>query len=249
MNNHEILAHTSHRPYPLPKGPWMMKQGWNKVLFAHWPVSEASVAPFIPLGLELQQWEGRPWISVVPFRMDPLLVRGLPPLPFLHSFLELNIRTYVIKDGKPGVFFLNMDASSLPAVTGARALTYLPYRYAEMSLQSEGQDVRYISKRQTTHGEAVFNGVYSAIPSTPVHAMPETLLHWLTERYCLYTASSKGQLYVGDIHHQPWPLQEARLYLDCHTSTQALGLVHEPKPSLLTYTERLEVLLWPLRKI
>ncbi|MFC3747960.1 YqjF family protein [Paenibacillus sp. GCM10012306] len=249
MNNQEILEHTSHRPFPLPKGPWMMKQGWNKVLFAHWPVSEASVSPFIPPGLELQQWEGRPWISVVPFQMDPLLVRGLPPLPFVHTFLELNIRTYVIKDGKPGVFFLNMDASSLPAVTGARVLTYLPYNYADMTLQSEGHGVRYISKRQTKLGEAVFNGVYSAAQSVPVHAIPGTLLHWLTERYCLFAVSSKGNLYVGDIHHQPWPLQEAKLQLDQHTSTKALGLAHESEPSFLTYTERLEVLLWPLKKI
>ncbi|WP_081758728.1 DUF2071 domain-containing protein [Paenibacillus graminis] len=41
----------------------------------------------------------------------------------------------------------------------------------------------------------------------------------LTERYCLYTSDSKNRLYVGDIHHLPWTLQEAGLQLESNTAT------------------------------
>lgn len=226
-----------------------MKQVWQEVLFAHWPVSEASLSPYIPAGLELQHWDGTPWISVVPFVMDPLLVRGLPRLPWVHRFLELNIRTYVTQNSKPGVLFLNMDASSRLAASTARTFAYLPYKYAEMSLHREREGLHYNSRRPARDGTAIFDGVYSPTSAAMKYAQPGTLLYWLTERYCLYAVNPRGQLYIGDIHHFPWPLQEARLQLNIHTSTKALGLVHDSEPSLLTYTPRLEVLLWPLRKV
>lgn len=250
LNNDEILQHRDHRPFPLPDGPWIMKQVWNDLLFAHWPVRESDILPYIPEGLDLQKWGGSPWISVSPFLMDPLRVRGMPPLPFVHRFLEMNIRTYVECGGKPGIFFFDLDASSRLAVTGARTIAHLPYRYAEMSYHKEGEAIRYTSKRKLNDGlEAEFQGLYKPANQMIFHAKPGTLLHWLTERYCLYAVSSGKQLYTGDIHHLPWPLQEAELEIGINTFTSALGLIHDPVPSLFTYTKRLEVLLWPLRKV
>jgi uncharacterized protein len=250
LKNHEILAHTHHRPFPLPQGPWLMKQTWNDLLFAHWPVSSSCLKSLIPPGLELQLWEGTPWISVSPFFMDPLRLRGLPRLPFVHRFLELNIRTYVIKNGKAGIFFLNLDASSRLAVLSARSLAHLPYRYANMSCKTDGEKFTFSSKRPIPgHGQAEFSGKYHSKGSDCFHAAPGSLVHWLTERYCLYASDSEGCLYTGDIHHLPWPLQEAKLELDVNSATRVFGLVHDPDPSLLTFTKRLEVLFWPVTRI
>jgi uncharacterized protein YqjF (DUF2071 family) len=227
-----------------------MKQVWKDLLFAHWPANEADVLPYIPEGLKLQKRDGTPWISISPFLMDPLRVRGLPPFPPVHRFLEMNIRTYVEHDGKPGIFFFNLDASSRLAVAAARTIAHLPYRYSRMAYRKEGEVIRYESRRKLTEGqEAVFQGGYKPASPDTFHAGPGTLLHWLTERYCLYAVSSGKQLYTGDIHHLPWPLQEAELQLDINTSTSALGLIHDPTPALLTYTKRLEVFFWPLRKV
>ncbi|KWX70870.1 hypothetical protein AML91_26575 [Paenibacillus jilunlii] len=245
-----MLAHTTHRPFPLPQGPWLMKQTWNDLLFAHWPVNEAHLTPYIPPGLELQQWEGTPWISVSPFLIDPLRLRGCPRLPFVHRFLELNIRTYVVNNGKAGVFFLNLDASSRLAVGTARAAAHLPYRYAKMSCHSDREYIQYSSRKQIPgYGQAEFTGSYKAKGASVFHAEPGSLLHWLTERYCLYASGSKNRLYVGDIHHLPWTLQEADLQIDTNTATRSLGLIHAYDPLLLTYTKRLEVLFWPVRRI
>ncbi|WP_410511919.1 DUF2071 domain-containing protein [Paenibacillus sp. BR2-3] len=226
-----------------------MKQVWKDLLFAHWPVNEAELLSYIPPGLELQKWEGKPWISVSPFLIHPLRLRGIPPIPWVNRFLELNIRTYVERNGKPGVFFLNLDASNRVAVTAARAFAHLPYRYADMKIHSEKDAIRYISKRSNSNGEtAVFNGIYKPVSSSIFHAQPGTLVHWLTERYCLYAADPEGRLYSGEIHHLPWPLQEAELRININTSTKSLGLVHDEEPSLLSFTKRLDVLFWPLEK-
>ncbi|MCL6604427.1 MAG: DUF2071 domain-containing protein [Paenibacillus sp.] len=250
MYNHTILSHTAHRPYPLPKGPWIMKQVWEDLLFAHWRVDEAELLPYIPPGLTLEKWEGHPWISVTPFRVHPLRLRAFPAIPGINHFLELNIRTYVVCNGKPGVFFLNLDASNPLAVAGARTFAHLPYRYAKMQVHSVDNAIHFTSVKTDSYGETIaFKGVYQPLDSSIIQVMPGTQIHWLTERYCLYAADRKAQLYIGEIHHLPWPLQKAKLDIETNTSTVSLGLVHDMNPSHLTYTRHLEVLIWPLKKV
>ncbi|WP_082926961.1 YqjF family protein [Paenibacillus tuaregi] len=251
MNPHQILQHTRHRPVPMPRGPWLMRQTWRDLLFTHWPVDEQEIAPYIPQGLILDKWEGRPWVSVSPFRVDPLRLRGLPPIPFVHEFLEVNVRTYVVHDNKPGVLFLTLEASSRLAVAGARIGARLPYHHADMHSRGQEDNMIEYSSRRTlkSNEEALFQGMYKAAETSSFHASPGTLTHWLTERYCLYTSSPKHELFRGDIHHLPWPLYPAVLDLQANTIIQSFGLHHDPKPALQTYTPRLDVLLWPLKKV
>ena len=106
-----ILQDTAHRPWPMPQGPWVMTQSWNDLLFAHWAVPPSLIAAKLPPGLELDLFDGRAWIAVVPFWMSNVTPRGVPPLPGLSTFPELNVRTYVTVGGKrPGVFFFSLDA-------------------------------------------------------------------------------------------------------------------------------------------
>ncbi|MEZ0369575.1 MAG: DUF2071 domain-containing protein, partial [Candidatus Sericytochromatia bacterium] len=86
MHPKKILAQTSHRPWPLPEGPWVMTQSWLDLLFAHWPVPPALLRPLLPEGLALQTWEGQAWIGVVPFRMENVTPRLVPPLPWISAF-------------------------------------------------------------------------------------------------------------------------------------------------------------------
>ncbi|MFL5729394.1 MAG: DUF2071 domain-containing protein, partial [Cytophagaceae bacterium] len=95
----EILRHTSHRPYPLPAGPWVMQNSWDDLLFAHWPVSPELISAKIPKELSIDTWGGQAWIGVVPFKMRDVKFRLLPPIPTTRNFLELNVRTYVTYKG------------------------------------------------------------------------------------------------------------------------------------------------------
>lgn len=126
---------TDHRPWPLPDGPWAWRQSWHDLLFAHWPVAAAELRPLIPSALTVQEFAGRAWLGVVPFRMTGVTRRPLPPLPGLSAFPELNLRTYVELGGKPGVWFFSLDAASLLAVRIARLLFHLPYFHARMEMK------------------------------------------------------------------------------------------------------------------
>jgi hypothetical protein len=217
---------------------------WHDLLFAHWPVSAELLEAHIPKGLVLQTWEGMAWIGVVPFGMKHVGPRGLNRLPGLPAFPELNLRTYVEAEDKPGVWFFSLDAANLFAVRAARAGFYLPYMDARMKLEQKGEEVLYSSIR-THRGEppAEFYGRYR--PTGPVYgSKPGSLEHWLTERYCLYSADAKGKIYRGEIHHPPWPLQPAEAEIEVNTMTEPLGFGLPAQEPLLHFARSIETVAW-----
>src|SRR4051794_15783952 len=115
------------RPWPVPAARWTWRQSWYDLLFAHWPVPAADLRRLVPDGLRVQEFDGTSWVGVVPFRMAGVMRRSLPDLPWVSAFPELNLRLYVERDGKPGVWFLSLDAANALAVWAARRLFHLPY--------------------------------------------------------------------------------------------------------------------------
>ena len=215
----------------------------------HWPVREDVLRPLIPPALTLDTFDGSAWLGVVPFRMSGVRPRFVPEIPRLSGFPELNVRTYVSADGKPGIWFFSLDAHSPIAVRVARATFHLPYFEARMSYHVVGEEVRYRSVR--THWgakEARFAARYRPV-GDPFESRPDTLEHFLTERYCLYAADKRGNVRRGDIHHRLWPLQPAEAEIETLVMTQQLGVVLPKKAPILHFSEHLDVLAWLPRRI
>jgi uncharacterized protein YqjF (DUF2071 family) len=239
-----MFAQVAHRPYPLPARPWIMGMRWHDLLFMHWPVPREALRPLIPAALKLDAFDGQCWIGVVPFRMSGVRARWTPPLPWLSAFLELNVRTYVTADGKPGVWFFSLDAANPVAVRGARWSYHLPYFDARMTLTRDGDWIDYTSRR--THrgaAEAQFAARYR--PTGPEYlSRPGTLEHWLTERYCLYAAKDDRHVYRGEIHHAQWPLRSAEADVRVNGMTDWLGITLPDCPPLLHFAGYLDVVGW-----
>lgn len=220
-----------------------MRMRWRDLAFLHWPVDSARLAGLLPAGLELDTFEGQAYVGVVPFEMDRTRFHWLPPIPTTVRFLELNVRTYVLAEGKPGVWFFSLDAASWLAVRGARAGFHLPYFDARMSLKRDLDRVDYSSERTHTGApSARFVGRYRV--TGPARAsLPGSLEHFLTERYCLYSLGSRGLL-RGEIHHAAWPLRQAEVDLEVCDMTRLLGLELEGPPPLVHAVDTLDVLGW-----
>ena len=122
--DHPAFARIDHRPWPMPHGRWTWRQNWHDLLFAHWPIPAADLRHLVPDGLAIQEYDGASWIGVVPFRMTGVMRRPFPDVPWVSAFPELNVRVYVERDGKPGVWFLSLDAANPLAVWAAQ--TFLP---------------------------------------------------------------------------------------------------------------------------
>lgn len=222
-----------------------MFQTWHDLLFAHWPIPLEALRPLVPHQLPLDTFDGKCWLGIAPFHMSGVRARGVPPLPGLSRFPEVNVRTYCTLDGKPGVFFFSLDAANRPAVWAARSFYHLPYFFARMEAQVAGDDVSYFSRR--LNGEAELQARYR--PIAPVQLRrPGTLEHWLTERYCLYAVADE-RVYRAEIHHLPWPLQDAHAEFEKNTMAAAAGLSLPPVEPLLHFAKQLQVLIWPLKKI
>lgn len=241
---HPAFGRTAHRPWKLPGTPWTWRQSWCDLLFAHWPVDSALLQPFVPEPLNVQEFDGTSWIGIVPFRMEGVMRRPLPDLPGISAFPELNVRLYVEYEGKPGVWFLSLDATNALAVYAARRFFYLPYFNASIELNHIDKSIHYSSKRQegTPLG---FEASYRPV-SLPYEAKSGTLEHWLTERYCLYAQSSKGKLYRAEVHHVPWPLQKAEVEIVLNEMADPYGIELGQKPELLHFASRLDVVVWSL---
>ena len=240
-----------------------MAQTWEQLLFAHWRVPVERLREHVPPGLEIDTWEGDAWLGVTPFRVSNLRFRGLPPLPWVSTFLELNCRTYVTHGGeRPGIWFFSLDASSRLPVEAARRLYKLPYFQARMAgpprrhCSDAGkadvsafarfvEPTRYRCSRIGAERPHVWESTYG--PDGEVApARPGTLEHFLVERYCLYTAQAES-LYRAEIHHPPWPLQPAEATVELNTMPpDGLEATGEP---LCHYSERQDVLIWELMEL
>src|SRR6266404_184187 len=223
------------RPWPVPRTPWVMRMRWRELLFAHWIVDASTVRGLIPAGLQLDLFKERCYVGAVPFRMEGVGPRFVPPIPGLHAFPELNLRTYVIANGKPGVWFFSLDAGQKLAVRMARRFFHLPYFDAKFEIELAGDRVSYSSTR--THpgaADARFRATYRPVGSV-FQSLAGSLDAWLTDRYCLYAADTGGRLYRCEIDHQPWPLQKADAAIHTNTLGDWLAIDMSREPATVHY--------------
>lgn len=202
-----------------------MFQSWRHLLFLHWAWSPAEIQKTLPPGLFVDTFNRNAYLGVVPFWMDQIRPRFLPPAPGLSWFLELNLRTYVhTADGTPGVWFYSLDCNQPIAVQLARTFFSLPYVHARQrgvrpsALNNYTAEFRSqrppLSTEQISGTHGWSNSFsYSAIPgSVPAPAEPGTLEYFLAERYVLFSRSARtGQLASGRVWHEPYKLAPAHV--------------------------------------
>ncbi len=153
---HPALSQIDHRPWAMPDRPWTLQQEWHDLLFLHWEIHVKELRRLIPSALELDTYDGKAWIAVVPFRMRGVAPRGCPKPRSISDFPEINIRTYVIKDGKPGVWFFSLDVPHRLPVWIARRFFHLPYFLSDMSVQTRNRQTLYRSTRSDRSFDASY---------------------------------------------------------------------------------------------
>ena len=234
-------------------------QTWSTLLFVHWRLPLEQLQPLVHERLTIDTFDGDAWVGLVPFHMSGVHPRWFPPIPGVSSFHETNLRTYVHLDGKdPGVWFFSLDASNWLAVRVACWKWNLPYYRSTMQVERHDRRVRYHSQRRWPETsaagltiEAEF-GDWIIPPNSDRprgQAVPETLEHFLAERYILYTRSAKGRLSRGQVDHQPYPLHQARLIRLDETLLEAANIRPTSGPEHVMFSEGFDVDIFPLRPI
>ena len=228
-----------------PEGPALLHQIWDKLLFMHWQVPVEVLRPLVPRRLEIDTFHGGAWIAVTPFTVRDSRPTFVPPLPWLSTFHEVNVRTYVHLDGVPGVWFFSLDASSLVAVLAARSFFHLPYHEAEITVEEEGKRVHYHSVRKEAPAE--LSATWSPSPYVRNAELGSLEFFWV-ERYCLY-AAYEDTLYCAWIYHEPWPLRDVPLAHYGTSLLEPLGITVPDDKARLLAGGPVEVEIWPLELV
>jgi uncharacterized protein YqjF (DUF2071 family) len=182
-------------------------QRWSHLVFLHWRVDAAQVAPLLPPGLTPDEFDGSSWVGLIPFVLDRATVFGSPAIPYFGDFVEVNVRLYAVDaEGRRGVVFVSLEASRLAAVLAARAIFALPYRWSRTSLRLDGDRLEFASRRHLDH--ALTSRVVATRSRVAVH--DDALADFLTARWALFTRVRGRTLYLRN-HHAPWPLFQAEL--------------------------------------
>jgi uncharacterized protein YqjF (DUF2071 family) len=173
--------------------------------------------------------------------MADVAPRGIPALGRFSRFPEINVRTYVRREGSPGIYFLSLDAASRPTVEGARRVFHLPYFHARMSSTMDAGNVAYRSRRVDRRGSpAAFEARYRPIGAIEP-AAPDSLAAWLTDRKRLFSADRRGRIWRTEIEHGRWPLQPAEAEITLDTMAAAHGLELPDVAPQLRFSGRLDV--------
>jgi len=233
-----------------------MRQRWRELLFLHWQVDPERLRPLIPNGLELDLFGDSAYVGLVAFTMEGVRPVGLPAVPRLSNFHETNVRTYVHREGRdPGVWFFSLDAANSTAVRLARSWFHLPYHRSEMFLEREHPDrdrepltLVYAGVRRWPVPVPASYLIRGQVTGPVSPAGPGTLEHFLAERYLLY-ARRGNQLFSGQVHHPPYPLQAAEL-MSCDESLIAAAGIQRPgKTPLAHFAAGVDVEVFSLRSV
>lgn len=220
-------------------------QRWESLLFCHWEIAAEDLRTHVPAGLELDTFDGRAFVGVVPFKMCDIRPSWLPRR-FAFNFLETNVRTYVTCNDRPGVYFFSLDASSRLAVLAARVGWSLPYYNATMQHQVTGPVLSYHSHRRGGHAA---HHVGFEIGQCLGPSAPETLEHFLFERYLLFV-QRKGVMHCGQVHHPPYEVWTAKVSEIEDDLISAAGLPDlGPMPCLTHYSPGVDVEVFAIQPV
>lgn len=222
--------------------------GWRDVLFANWAVDPAVVEPHVPESLAVDTYDGDAWLTALPFVNVHVRPRGFPRWLGIR-LPELNLRTYVRRDGDAGIYFFNLDAHGMASVLGARVTHHLPYFYAQMNVSRSADRVRFESRRRHPGARPCrFRATYGPTGDRFVAARG-SLARFLTERHLLFTEDPWGRLRYTRARHAPWPLYEADAAIERNDLFDANGFDHPGDDPLLYYSPGVETVTSPSRLV
>lgn len=204
---------------PEPVRRAVMRQEWKDLGYLHWRYDPVVVQALLPAGLTVDTFDGSAWVGLIPFSMRDIgLARG-PAVPYLGSFAEVNVRTYVHVDGRPGVWFFSLDVDRLLPAAVARVSYRLPYCWGATSHARE--DDSLITRVARRWPDRLADSSISMHMGNPIKA--DELDIFLTARWGLYSRSRSGLRYAA-VDHEPWPLRSAEALAHDPVLLEAAGL-------------------------
>lgn len=215
----DLSTHPAVCPAPVRRP--VMTQEWRDLASIHFPYAPDDVARVLPPGLEVDVHDDRAWVGILPFSMRRIAAPGLPAVPWLGSFAEVNVRTYVVRDGVPGVWFCSLDVDRLLPAVVARLTYRIPYCWGRTTHERVDDRLETRVDRRWPGGGGATARITVDL-GDPV-AAPTDLDRFLSARWGLYSTAGRGRLRYAPVDHPSWPLRQAAVVHLDETLIRAAG--------------------------
>ena len=211
---------------PVPVKRAVMVQTWENLVYLHWAYEPEQVQSLLPEGLLVDTFAGNAYVGLIPFQMRGIGVPHLPAVPYLGTFPEVNVRTYVIRNGIPGVWFFSLDINRMLPTFVARTTYSLPYCFGKVShgIQQVGNASVVETLVQRKWPQGVDASTELRVEVGNKIDVPSDFEHFLSARWGLYSQTLRKKIRYAPVSHEPWPLHRATaLHID-DSLVQAAGL-------------------------
>ena len=215
----------------------VMVQEWRELTYIHWRYDPAEIQALLPVGLEVDTFDGSAWIGLIPFSMRNIGLPFGPPIPYFGSFPEVNVRTYVRRNGIPGVWFFSLDVNRLLPALVARTTYFLPYCWGRAMNRYEGNEVTAVVQRRWPSGASTSLHVKVGAPIEE----PDELSVFLSARWGLYSRGFGRGLRYAPVDHEKWALHKAELVALEDTLVIAAGLSAPRGPAHVMFSPGVHV--------
>lgn len=207
---------------------------WRHLAMLNYEIDPAVLLPRVPVGTELDLWQGRALVSVVGFLFLSTRVRGWS-IPWHRDFEEVNLRFYVrraMRDGvRRGVVFVRELVPRAAIAWVARTIYQEPYLAVPMwhRIGTSGDEVRRVEYGWRFHDRE--NRLRLGLVRGFRHLQAGEQAEFITEHYWGYTGRDDGTTREYGVEHPPWRVAEAaETGFDCDVA----GLYGEEFATFLT---------------
>lgn len=207
----------------MAEAPGFLTARWVHLAMLNYEVDPAILARRVPAGTELDQFEGRTFVSMVGFQFLETRVLGVP-IPFHRDFDEVNLRFYVRRrvgdELRRGVVFVREIVPRRAIALLARLLYNEPYVALPMRHRDEVSDPEspYVAY-QWRSGDR-WNGLRVEIDGAPRLFDEGTEESFITEHYWGYCRQRDGSTIEYQVEHPRWKVWSAvGSDFDCDVAT------------------------------
>jgi uncharacterized protein YqjF (DUF2071 family) len=199
-----------------------LRAEWRLLAMLNYEVERSVLASLVPRGTELDEWQGRTYLSVVGFLFLNSRVLGLP-IPFHRDFEEVNLRFYVrrktAEGWRRGVVFVKEIVPRFAIAAVARALynenyVALPMQHEVRRAADGSARIESVSYQWSVSGRV--NRLTLELASDPRALVAGGEAEFITEHYWGYSVQRNGGTCEYQVEHPPWRVAPAaRAELDC----------------------------------
>jgi uncharacterized protein YqjF (DUF2071 family) len=183
---------------------------WRNLLMLNYAVHPSLLQRFVPAGTELDEFEGKTYVSLVGFGFNRTHVFGVPA-PFHQAFEEVNLRFYVRRLSKRGVVFIRELVPKFAVAAIARIAFNENYSSVPMSHRIEtGTDGAVVEAEYSwSWGKDRF---VMRIETEGASFLPPdgSDSQFITEHYWGYAAQPDGGCLEYEVEHPRWNVWKAR---------------------------------------